>query len=343
MGRGFKTRKIVLGDYGSYLKMDKGCFVVKDTEGKERKYPALEKDLGEITLAEGNIVTTGALVYCGLWCIDVVVTTRFGEPIAMLKNFIDDSYVTTRIGQYESLKNGKAQYLAKQMIIGKIEGQNILLNKYGLRPDNSISPRINGLKETDLKTLRGRILHLEGIYGQYYFEQIYKLFPKKIRPLSRVSYHAYVGLNNVFNLAYTFLKWKCYRAVVRAHLEPYLGFLHSHLTPTRPNLVCDFMELYRYLIDDFLIQNCRELSRRDFYPKKVIIGNKKAKRMFLKDEIASDLVDKLHDYFTRRVKVPRIRVGKRQELETLINEEALLLGKYLRDERKEWIPRVAIP
>ena len=29
----------------------------------------------------------------------------------------------------------------------------------------------------------------------------------------------------------------------------------------------------------------------------------------------------------------------RQELETLISEEALLLAKFLRHERKEWLPR----
>jgi hypothetical protein len=40
------------------------------------------------------------------------------------------------------------------------------------------------------------------------------------------------------------------------------------------------------------------------------------------------------------VEIPRIRVGRRQTIETLINEEALLFAKYLRDERKEWIPRV---
>ena len=325
MGKPVKTRKIVLGDYGSYLKMDKGCFVIKDTKGNKKSYPALEKDLGEITLGEGN-----------------VVTTKFGEPIAMLKNFIDDAYVKTRICQYESLKNGMAQYLAKQFVIGKIEGQNILLNKYGLRPDHSVIPRIKSLKETNLKMLRRRILNFEGKFSRYYFRQVYKLFPEKIRPLSRVSYHAYVGLNNVFNLTYTMLKWKCYRALVKAHLEPYLGYLH-YLQPYRPSLVCDFMELYRHLIDDFLIGNCRKLSRKDFHPKKVIIGNRKAKRMFLKDDIASNLVNKLHDYFTLEVKIPRIRRGERQELETLINEEAYLLAQYLRNERKEWGPRIAIP
>jgi len=33
-------------------------------------------------------------------------------------------------------------------------------------------------------------------------------------------------------------------------------------------------------------------------------------------------------------------VRKRQTIETLINEEALLLAKFLRDERKEWTPRL---
>jgi len=38
----------------------------------------------------------------------------------------------------------------------------------------------------------------------------------------------------------------------------------------------------------------------------------------------------------------RIRVGERETLETLINEEALLLAKYLGDERETWTPRIAV-
>jgi len=39
---------------------------------------------------------------------------------------------------------------------------------------------------------------------------------------------------------------------------------------------------------------------------------------------------------------PRIRIGKRQAIETLISEEALLLAKFLRGERKDWTPRIAV-
>jgi hypothetical protein len=41
------------------------------------------------------------------------------------------------------------------------------------------------------------------------------------------------------------------------------------------------------------------------------------------------------------VKVHRIMRGEKQELETLINEEALLLAKFLRNEGETWIPRIS--
>lgn len=40
------------------------------------------------------------------------------------------------------------------------------------------------------------------------------------------------------------------------------------------------------------------------------------------------------------VDIPRIKVGERQTIETLINEEALLFAKYLRDEKETWVPRI---
>ena len=44
---------------------------------------------------------------------------------------------------------------------------------------------------------------------------------------------------------------------------------------------------------------------------------------------------KLNAYFESIVEIPRIKVGKRQTLETLINEESLLLAKYLRNDNKK--------
>ena len=48
----------------------------------------------------------------------------------------------------------------------------------------------------------------------------------------------------------------------------------------------------------------------------------------------------LNDYFDTKIELPRIRSGKRQRIETLINE-ALLLAKYIRFELDNWSPRKA--
>jgi hypothetical protein len=47
-------------------------------------------------------------------------------------------------------------------------------------------------------------------------------------------------------------------------------------------------------------------------------------------------------FFEFMIDVPRIRVGKKQSLETLINEEALLFAKHIRNEKPKWFPRIPI-
>jgi CRISPR-associated protein Cas1 len=186
-------------------------------------------------------------------------------------------------------------------------------------------------------------MQIEAKFSQFYFKQILQLIPEKIRPESRKTFKAYDGVNNLFNLAYELLAWKVHRALINAKLEPYLGFLHSEQFG-KPSLVCDFQELYRYLIDDFVIKYCQNLAMRDFmFKTEKIAGNKKGKREYLKDIETRDFIAKLNCYFETFVDIDRIRVGQKQKIETLINEEAFLLAKYLRNERKNWVIRLTIP
>ena len=67
---------------------------------------------------------------------------------------------------------------------------------------------------------------------------------------------------------------------------------------------------------------------------------KVSKREYLNDPDSKRLMRGLNMLFESEVKIPRIRHGKKQTFETLINEEALLLAKFLRNERKEWNPRI---
>jgi len=186
-------------------------------------------------------------------------------------------------------------------------------------------------------------MSIEGKFTRKYFREVLKLMPEDLRPERRKTFKAYDGINNTFNLAYAVLSWKVHRALIKAKLEPYLGFLHS-VEFGKPALVCDFEEIYRYLIDDFLIGFCEDLKKRDFTVKSErLTRKKKAKREYLNGPKTRELIKELYDdVFESMVEIPRIRIGRRQTVETLIKEEAMLLAKYLRKERKTWSPRVGL-
>jgi hypothetical protein len=102
--------------------------------------------------------------------------------------------------------------------------------------------------------------------------------------------------------------------------------------------------LYRYLIDDFLIERCRKLHKKDFvFVTDFIMRLKMGKRIHLCEYETDDLAEGLNNLFEREVEIPRIKHGSKQTLDTLINEEALLLGMYLRNEKKDWQPRIIFP
>ena len=90
------------------------------------------------------------------------------------------------------------------------------------------------------------------------------------------------------------------------------------------------------------MQYCRRLRKKDFTTKAESVSRKrKGKREYLNGCQTRHLIKQLNAFFEVTVEVPRIRIGGRQIVETLINEEALLVAKFLRDERKTWAPRTA--
>lgn len=338
-----KPDKLYLDGFGSFIGRQKGCLVVRDRERNEKRYPLFDNEIKEIQIRSGNAISSGALVTCGYWGIDLIVLTGRGSPIAVLKSLYDDSHVETRISQYRALENGKAPELAKTFIISKIEGQNQLLKKYGMkRIDFSVIQAIKNANSDNYQSLRKRLMGIEGKSTEKYFNQIFTLFQESIRPSCRKKFKAYDGVNNLFNLAYRILSSKVHVALLQAKLEPYLGFLHG-IQFGKPSLVCDFIELYRYQVDNFLVDYARYITLQDFVIKSEDYSKRrKGNRQYLNEALTNEFIKKLNAYLESTVEIPRIKVGKRQKLETLIDEEAMLLAKYLRNERENWVPRVAI-
>lgn len=122
-----------------------------------------------------------------------------------------------------------------------------------------------------------------------------------------------------------------------------LGFLHS-VQQGKPSLVCDLEELYRYLVDGFVVEYCQGLKKRDFISKvEDVSRSRRGRREYLNDEKTREFMALLDDLFDSMVNVPRLSHGIKQSISSLINEEASFFGVYLRKEEKNWIPRIPIP
>jgi CRISPR-associated endonuclease Cas1 len=227
-------------------------------------------------------------------------------------------------------------------VLSKIEGSQKVLNKWGLEPFDLdiIQRQIASIPKHDLKTFRRRLLAVEANCAKLYFERIFSLFPANIRPETRRTRKAYDGINNVFNLGYYVLKCRVHKALIKAKLEPYLGFLHA-VRSDNAGLVCDFMEPYRYLIDDLLIERCKKYKKKDFVAVTDFMMNlRMGKKIHLCEYETNDLAEALKSMFNRVVAIPRIRHGFKQRLDTLIIEEAFLLAKSLQEDDTTWVPRI---
>jgi hypothetical protein len=53
---------------------------------------------------------------------------------------------------------------------------------------------------------------------------------------------------------------------------------------------------------------------------------REGKREYINDPLTHNLIRSLNEYFKTKVEIPRISMGKSQEIETSFNEEALLFA-----------------
>jgi len=78
---------------------------------------------------------------------------------------------------------------------------------------------------------------------------------------------------------------------------------------------------------------CQRLKAKDFTVTAESLSRKRVgEREYLNDVLTKDLKRVLNHYFEKVIEIPRIRAGKKQTIETLINEETLMIAQFLRAE-----------
>jgi CRISP-associated protein Cas1 len=161
--------------------------------------------------------------------------------------------------------------MARSFVTGKLLNQATLLMRIS-RTRRIDDARSRGLKirellarveeVTSVDSLRG----YEGKGSALYFGGFAHGLNNNFGFSKRVRRPPTDPVNSVLSLVYTFLMNRIYTAVRLAHLEPYLGYLHS-LEYGRHSLVLDLMEEFRPIVADSLVLslfNLKILQDGDF-------------------------------------------------------------------------------
>lgn len=321
--------EITLNEFGQYLGSDKESFIVYRNKKPIKKIPFYK--VKQVILTPGNTVSTSALFWCSIYNINLMMTSNTGRPLSMMLPLTTNANVKTRIKQYEAYYNSKGVEIAKALLNAKIDNQIALLGRHGFDGHGlNIETKIARIKGEKVDDIRTKLMGIESKYSKVYFRHLKTLFPDFLQTPSRMKYKAEDPLNNLLNLGYEVLKGEVYRGVMYAHLDPYLGYLHS-IQFAKPSLVYDVQEIFRGLIDDFLIDYSQKLTEESF--------ERKGERVFLKQKESYKLIREINGLFDKRIKHQRIKnYGKYSKIRTAIREESIKIGQYLRGEKSSYCP-----
>jgi len=315
--------ELILNDFGHYLGVKGQDFIIYENKEKVREIPFYK--VSQIVLGSGNCVSTNALFWASVYGIDVVVVGKTGRPLSMMLPLFTDKRVKTRLKQYEAYQNHKGSIIAKAILKARVSSQISILEKYGLNSEklNVNLERIRVENKT-IDEVITRLTLAEAKCTKQYFKQYFTLFPKCLKPKRREKYKAQSPLNNLLNLGYEILKGEVYKGVMNAHLDPYIGYLHS-IQFAKPSLFCDIQELFRALIEDFLITYHQNLEPENF--------EQKEKRVFLKPNEKLKLILEVNHLFKKKVPYKRRNYSKTTTIRTIIKEEPIKLAQFLRENK----------
>lgn len=323
--------ELILNDYGQYIGTKDQNFVLYENKKLVKEIPFHK--LTQLILGSGNCISTTALSWASFYSVNVVIVGKTGKPLSMMMPLSIDKRVKTRLKQYEAYNNHKGVIIAKEILRTRIQSQHNLINKHNLDPSRIKAQAIDRL-DVDNKTIdqvRSRLTGIEGKNSEQYFKQYWKLFSKYLKPKKREKYKAETPLNNLLNLGYETLKGEVYKAVLGAHLDPYLGYLHS-IQYSKPSLVCDIQEMFRVLIEDFTISHALTLEPESF--------EQHGKRSFLKPKEKSRLIIELTRLLRKKISYNRRQHSKSTTIRTAIKEESIKLAQFIKSDKASYKPVV---
>lgn len=188
-----------------------------------------------------------------------IFTDNKHQPTTVCFPIIGSTQTVPRLHQQIKIKDSTAhQQLWKSIIQCKISGQNSVLKMIGHN-----KPYLPRLAKT---TLSGDIRNNEAQAASYYW----KHWLGDGKKHKRIKQGAYDNLNISLNFGYAILRSLIARCISIAGLNPSLGIHHRNMENPF-NLCDDFIEPYRFLVDQHVLQ-LTEVDDFNSQAKKKVLG-----------------------------------------------------------------------
>jgi len=244
--------------YGTRIRARKGLLVVEGRDGA-RQYPLHEVD--EVLLLTGGIsITTKALRALLRSGAVVAVFDQRGEPLGVFMRPVGDATGAKRRCQYQAALDGRGLETAKRWVWLKIRSQleNVKSWRRRLQRYADYVDVIRAAQEALARAGEPhRVLEAEAAAAEAYWAAYREVtgFPGR-------DQEGRDPVNAGLNYGYGILKTLCFKSLLLAGLDPYVGFLHVDKSG-RPSLVLDFMEQWRPRVDAVVAQMRHKLETKD--------------------------------------------------------------------------------
>lgn len=215
-------------------------------------------------------VTTQALRLCLTNGIPLHYGTHGGKLLGTCLPY-EKGRLELRLRQYAAYQDDKYRLsLARAFLQGKVRRQLMVIQAYRKRLTDAPAQEryFEGqlAKAAKVKSMDA-LLGLEGEMARRYFAQ-FGAFLRHMPWQGRSRQPPRDPVNALLSLCYMLVLGDLISAAWGAGFEVGIGFLHA-IQSTRPSLACDFLELFRPQIDQFVIQlfNRQEMREEFFEPE----------------------------------------------------------------------------
>lgn len=250
--------QLVINTYGSYLRKDGECFLVKN---EDKVFEVSVRKVDSIMITTSAYLSTDALKMAIENNIDVIFLDEFGDPYGRVWHSKLGSTVLIRRKQLEISSTKEGFELAKGWVLKKIENQIDFIERLA-RPREDKAERLKelakGLREAKEKIAditgiiderRGTVMALEGAAGKLYLDALSYVMPERFKFDGRSRNPAKDEFNAMLNYGYGVLYSMVEKACIIAGLDPYIGFLHTD-NYNKKSLVFDLIEMFRIFVEE---------------------------------------------------------------------------------------------